>query len=453
MGLSSAESAMLRELRTNATRDRRDDKKFDAYYNAEQIIPTIGLGVPPELRVFEFALAWPQLVVDAINDRLKVKMIIRPDTELADAEMMRDWAASNLDSQSMLAHLDALIYRRSYVSVGTNPDPNGRPLIRVESPEHMTSIVDQQSRRLTAALRTYVDDVGRQAATLYLPDETISLRTNMFGRLVEESRDRHGLGRVPIVLFLNRPRAGKFDGRSEIAPLIGPTDMVGRQLMNLQVTAESHSVPDKWAVGVSKGDFVDEDGEPLAVWESYFTAMKATANPQAKFGNFDAADLANFTKVITMLSEQMSAITGLPPDYFGISTANPPAEGAIRAAENRLITRCEKQQMMFGDCWGWVLGIAERLRTGVWPEGDLIRVEWHDAGTPTFAQKVDGLSKMTGGKEILSREGAWDELGWSEARKDRERKYLEQEAAEGLGAFLTRPLNENRGTDDPAGGN
>ena len=31
---------------------------------------------------------------------------------------------------------------------------------------------------------------------------------------------------------------------------------------------------------------------------------------------------------------------------------------------------------------------------------------------------------------ILSREGVWDELGWDEARKDRERAYFAAEAAD-----------------------
>ena len=37
---------------------------------------------------------------------------------------------------------------------------------------------------------------------------------------------------------------------------------------------------------------------------------------------------------------------------------------------------------------------------------------------------------------ILSREGAWDELGWSEARKDKEREYFAKQISESYGQFM-----------------
>ena len=45
----------------------------------------------------------------------------------------------------------------------------------------------------------------------------------------------------------------------------------------------------------------------------------------------------------------------------------------------------------------------------------------------------------------ISREGMWDELGWSEARKAKERQYLEREARESLG--LIEPEKEPALTD------
>ena len=41
---------------------------------------------------------------------------------------------------------------------------------------------------------------------------------------------------------------------------------------------------------------------------------------------------------------------------------------------------------------------------------------------------------------VLSREGYWDELGWGEPRKAKERQYLEAEALDPLLASLTRPV-------------
>jgi hypothetical protein len=68
------------------------------------------------------------------------------------------------------------------------------------------------------------------------------------------------------------------------------------------------------------------------------------------------------------------------------------------------------------------------VTAGEWIDGNRIKVEWHDAGTPTFAQKVDGIQKLNGGVAVLSRQGSQDELGWDQARKEREKAYFDEEA-------------------------
>ena len=56
----------------------------------------------------------------------------------------------------------------------------------------------------------------------------------------------------------------------------------------------------------------------------------------------------------------------------------------------------------------------------------MIRSLWFDPSTPTESQRADSILKLKS-EGVLSREGAWDELGWDEARKDRERAYFAAE--------------------------
>src|SRR5699024_9259401 len=101
-------------------------------------------------------------------------------------------------------------------------------------------------------------------------------------------------------------------------------------------------------------------------------------------------------------------------------------EGAIGASEARLIRSVEAQNTQQGVTLGWVGALALRFATGEWVKGNRIKVEWFDPATPTVAQRMDAISKAKA-QGILSREGAWDELGWSEARKNREREYFRRE--------------------------
>ena len=50
----------------------------------------------------------------------------------------------------------------------------------------------------------------------------------------------------------------------------------------------------------------------------------------------------------------------------------------------------------------------------------------------------------------ISREGLWDELGWSEARKAKERQYLEAEALDPVTQAIMAGLDN--GGDAAAGG-
>jgi hypothetical protein len=212
----------------------------------------------------------------------------------------------------------------------------------------------------------------------------------------------------------------------DVIPLV---DAAARSLTNLQIAGETHSVPQKWVVSASKGDFVDGAGQPIPAWESYYSAIWATGNKDAKMGQFAASDLKNFHDTVNHYANLVASVTGLPTRYLGQNSVNPAAEGAIRADESRLILNAERKQASFGDGWGWVMALYERFRTGEWPEGNRIATEWYDAGTPTKAQTGDYLSKLyAGGQGVLSREGVWDEMDWSEARKDREREYFAKEA-------------------------
>lgn len=190
---------------------------------------------------------------------------------------------------------------------------------------------------------------------------------------------------------------------------------------------------------------MDKGGKILPKWEAYFNAVWATSNKDAKLGQLDAADLKNFTETVQFYGKLAASVTGFPAKYFGLTTTNPPAEGAIRAEESQLVKMVERHNREVGNALGQVMGLYEQIRTGEKVDGSRIAVEWYDPATPTFSQRADALQKLAGGKPLISREGAWDELGFSEARKEREREYLEQEAADDLVGELVSKSGENGG--------
>lgn len=455
MALTSDENNLIGELAEKAVRRFAHDEKMDRYFEGRQRLDKLGIAVPPVLSRFEMVVNWPRVVVETVERRQDVKSLLRPGSVLSDSYLMELWRANNLDSDLALYNTDKMIFGRGFLCVGANPEDRDLPLITVESPREITVNVDKRTRRITAALRLYdvVDNLPR-ALTLYRPDYTLWAEF-IRGVWTETGRDDHRLGRVPVVMGLNRRRTGEWWGTSEMADIIPLTDAAARTLTNLQVAAETHSVPQKWVLGMSKGDFVDQSGSPIPAWESYFGAIWANQKGpnEARVGQFTASDLKNFHETVNHYGQLASSVTGFPVKYFGQFTANPAAEGAIRADEAQMVKGIERKNSTTGSEIGWALGIAERIRTGAWPDANRISVEWHDPGTPTFSQRADALQKLAGGVPIVSRQGAWDELGWSEARKDREREYFEQESSDPyLGLLNAKDEAADGAVTEPAAG-
>lgn len=453
MALSDVERSTMSMLTRKMGSTAVADGSHDAYYEGSQRLDRLGIAVPPELATLRTVVNWPRLVVEALEERCDLKSFIRPGDPTADAGLREGWDANNLDSEFHLAFIDMLVNGRGFLSVGTNEDDGEHPLIAVESPKETAVDVDPRTRMVRSALKLYgaddlgLGDAGRLAgtprnATLMLPNETIWLeRDPVSVEWVDVDRDRHNIGRVPMFPFFNRRRSGRWHGVSEISDAISLTDAAARALTNLQVAAETHSVPQRYVLGVSKGDFLGADGKPLPAWQAYFTSIWANQSSDAKVGQFASSDLKNFHDTVEHYAGLLAGLYGLPIRYFGQNSANPPSADGIRADESRLIKRAERKMSYVGDQLGRVMATYERFRTGEWPgSGDLIKVEWFDAATPTEAAKADKILKLNGGASVLSREGSWDELGWSDARKNREREYFATEASDPILERLTREM-------------
>ena len=425
--------------------------RLDRYFEGAQRLEHIGLAVPPELRHFETVVNVPRIAVVEPERRQSLRAFYRTgDSTKEDAALREAWEYNNLASESSLCQTDEKVYGRSFAAVGTNPDDKAHPLITIESPLQMGYEVDAQRRRFRHVFRMYADPTTlRTHGTLYTPDSTTPFVFDG-GWKVNGATDHHKLGVVPIVMFLNRRRAGSWAGQSEMTDVIGLTDGIARLVTNLQVGAEGHALPSWLITGVKAEDFQDRDGNPVPVWESYLTKIKALTNENARVQQFQAGDLKNFTDAVNNMFAWCAAVLGLPTRYAGQQTVNPATEGAINADESRLIRNVERMNDHDGDSWAWVMGLEERFRTGEWGQPNSIRAVYDNPATPTISQIGDAAMKMRADR-VLSREGVWDMLGWDEARKKQERDRLDAEMANDPLLTLGRTLQNGTG-NAPAGG-
>lgn len=447
MALTTSEVETLDRLKARLDSRNLDDELLLRYYKGRQRVEQLGMAIPPAMRRFLVITNWCRTVVDTINDRQQVRSLILPGEETADPRLRAIWDANNLSAHLSMFNRDRMIYGRAFMSVGANADTPALPYVRVESPREMAAEVDRITEMVTAAARFYGANGlsgGPMYATLYLPEATIWVARDVSRGpdWYEVDRDNHGLGVVPVVMHLNRRMSGEWHGESQMTDVIPLVDSAARSLTNLQFAQEAHGIPRMYMTGVAKGDFLDSDGNPVPQFEAYFDAIHTITNAQGKVGQLDAADLKNFETSLNIYGAQASVATGFPLRKFGISAVNPPTEGSIRAEETDLVRSVESQNTEVGISLGWTGALAYRFATGRTVEGNRVMTDWFDASTPTVSQREDALAKRKAAG-VLSREGYWDELGWSEARKAKERAYFEAEQMDPLTRALAAQVTQD----------
>lgn len=387
--------------------------RLDCYYRGRQRLAAVGLSLPPEMDRLQTVINWPALAVDSLEERLDVEGFQLGGDVSADERLWDWWQANDLDEESSLAHLDALVFGRTYVTVTRGESDDDPPVITVESARTMAVEIDPATRKLAAAARVFErDDTGQPAgAVLYLPGKNTTWRRSS-GAWRAVSSDRFALEEVAVVPLINRARLARRQGATEMRDVMGLTDAACRSLTNLQAAQELLAVPQRYVLGATQEDFVDQNGQPIPAWEAYIGRFLALGNQEAKVGQLPGSDLRNFTEVMNHYAKLVASVTGLPPHFLGMSTDNPASADAIRSSEARLVKRAERRGRAFGEGWERVMRLALRFVGDDDAAARRLETVWRDPSTPTYAAKADAVVKLFQAG-IIPQEAAWEQMGFS----------------------------------------
>lgn len=402
--LSDDELALINLLRADMMRDRWALQLRDAYFNGEQLVRDLGISIPPQLKGLHTVIGWPRVGVESLEERLDLEAFRWADgSDSSDLEEIAD--ENDLYDESSLAHLDALVYGRGYLAVGSG-ERGGSPLISAESPLDMTLMWDARLRVGTAALRecaadSYIESGPEERMlVLYLPNQTVMCLPSESGGWEVIERDMHGLGVVPVVRMANRQRTADRVGKSEITPeVMSITDAACRRLMGMEVAAEFFGAPQRYILGATEEAFQDAEGNPLDAWATYIGRVLGLERDEdgnvPTVGQFPAHDPSGMTKIIDLYARIMSSQFGLPPHMLGYTTDNPASADAIRSTEAKLVKRSERRIRRFGASWQQAMRLALWIRDGEPPEKSRrIETVWRNPATPTIAAQVDAAVKL-----------------------------------------------------------
>ncbi|RZS39141.1 SPP1 Gp6-like portal protein [Herbihabitans rhizosphaerae] len=450
--MTAPTQALVTALEREHARTTKDFRLYESYYDGEERLNRLGLAVPPEMRQLVVAINWPRLVVLALAERLAVEGFRLAGESETDKRLWDIWQDNDLDEESALAFIEALVQGRAYAVVGQHPDDPSRPLVTFESAKNLSVLYDPATRAVRAAFRPLFDsedDRGVPArAMLYLPDSNQLIERRPGGQWATIGLYEHRLGEVLVTPLVNRARLSNRDGQTEMRDVVGLTDAACRAIMNLGVAQELMAVPQRYVLGASESDFKDADGNPIPAWQAYIGRYFAVADPDSKVGQFTAANLSNFTGVIEHYATNVSAVSSVPPSYLGFQTENPPSADAIRAGEQRLITRVESIQRSFSGGLERGMRQADRIAGG---RGDAARLEtvWRDPSTPTYAAKADAVAKLVSAG-ILPVEASWEDLGYSPERRRKLTELRDRDRDQDPAAVFARALPAIPDDEEPA---
>lgn len=392
--------------------------ELDRYYEGRQALAFLAPEARTALgnRFGIMASNIPRLAVTAIAERLRITGLS------GDSGLWADWIRNDLDQTSGIAHREALLLGDSYVIVWA--DQFGRPRVTVESAKQVAVMSDPGTRQITAAVKRWEDrDRNTSEAVLYLPDEIVLLRAQQTGAITGYSvvdTIANPLGVVPVVNLRNTDRIVGDYGSSEVDDLKPLVDALNKSLADMMVTSEYVGRPRRWATGIelTEEPVLDDEGQEtgdLAEVNPIPEGHRAmiSENPDAKFGQLNAADLAGYEASVRVLLGQIMAVSTLPAHYVGVLADQPASADALRAAEASLTARAEARQQQFGRAWEQVARLMIAVRDGRDPNLiDDIRIRWADAATRSVAQEADATVKLVQAG-ILPRAHALAKLGYS----------------------------------------
>lgn len=461
--LSPDELATVKRLALRHDAEIPELENYDRYYEGTQPLTYMHPEIFREVadRIKPVILFWPQMVVDSVEERLRLEGFKTGDEEL-DKELWRVWLANEMQVGFRQATVDALVMRRSYLCVGTNEDDAATPLVTPESPLEIYADVDPRTRKVRAALRrvSEIDPLGgvsKRYLTLYLPNETIwCTSAGGSGGWTVDNRDEHNLGRVPVVPMVNRarlrgatrtPRNNTVErlGRSDLDPVIPLSNAGSKMATDMMVAGEFVAVPLRALFGVGPEDFKDEAGNPVTAMQAIQGRLLALKPTDVKAFEFAAAQLQNFTGALDMLAKMVASMSGLPPHYLGMSSDNPASAEAIAGSESRLATRAERKQDPFGCTASYVGRLIRRFQTGKW-DTTAIEPDWRNVRTPTIGAMADAAVKLNQAGIVplkQTREG----LGYTEPEIEAMELEDAQAASRSPAAALARGLADHRPAD------
>ncbi len=364
-------------------------------------------------------------VVDALADRLKVEGfgVVTGDANIADTAWAI-WGANNMAERAGEVHNEAFTAGDAYVIVWPNGDQE--PIIYPNDACMMTVVYDQERPGVILwAAKCWVDQTsGLYRLNLYYPDRlekyvakgklnAFPKRVAQFGKYQVDGEAWPYMypsgwsGTVPVFHFTNNAKIGR-PGRSELKPVIPLQDALNKSVLDMLVAAEFVALPQRWAVGMEV-EYDELTGKPKHELQVAVDRLWTIASDTARFGEFQAANLAQFLDIQEHFRAEIARVSSTPLHYMMLQSGSFPSGEAMKTAEAPFLAKTDDRTTSFGSIWANVLELALKMK-GV---KVVLTTKWKDTAPRSDKEHTGSVIEKLEAN-IIDVIQAGDELGYSE---------------------------------------
>ena len=415
----------IENFRNNASRYEKTERYYRGEHNlafaSEKFQNTFGT-------LFrEFALNLCPVICDALRDKLKVTgfSIDQSKTkhDVLRTELKQIWQRNRMAIRSGEIHKEALKNGDAYVIVW--PGVNGEAMIFGNKAASCTVVYDDEiPGRIVWAAKYWRMADGRFRLNLFYPDRIERYASSAknegflpgakgFAPFTEAGSDTfildNAYGVVPVFHFANNADIG-MPGMSELEAAIPVQDGLNKSVLDMLVAMEYSSFRQRWAAGIEL-EADEATGAVIEPFKSGVDRLWTTQNPEARFGDFQAADLNQFLNVKDGFRADMASVTGMPLHYFSQHIQGLPSGDSLKKSETRFLAKVRDRQESFGQIWADVMEFAARCE-GIGSENRLLTM-WEDPAPLSEREFLENLLLKkqlgTSAEQTLSEAGYGDD--------------------------------------------
>lgn len=336
------------------------------------------------------------------------------------------WKRGNMPLNSGVTHREAYRTGDGYVIVW--PDSDRKARIHSQRSSNITvwkngetGEIEKAAKQWTSGDRTYI--------TLYYPDRIekyISKEKTKRESMPTSEKDfeprivkgekfplPNPYKKVPVFHFAYDSELDDR-GSSLLTDVIPLNDALNKSYADIFVAQEYNSMRQRFVAGIR----AEEDEETGKKVEPYKAddATWIAEDSETKFGQFPDSDLEKMLKVKGETVRDIALVSGIPPSYFNLETADFPSGEALRKIEARFTSIIQDSQRSFGETWGKVMAFALMIEAGGNTSTE-IEAQWTDAAPVSETEQLDNALKKKN-------------LGWSLTQIQRDFGLTDKQIAE-----------------------